>query len=258
MFDLRYRVRSFIKWILAFSGGYAGNQFYCPICGHHFGKLKPFVGSYYVRGELVNHDTPNCVCPVCNSDVRHRFLVTFLDTKMTELPAHPKVLHFAPEPGVYAHFKKRFGSDYVLADLQPEHFPAEIHVKKIDITQIDQGDSEFDLIFCSHVLEHIEDDTKACAELYRVLKSGGLCLIALPIYGTTTVDAPGLDEQARLKMFGDPTHVRFNGLDFADKLRAVGFRVRTISTDDVEGNYLDRSLKSPHVDSDKYLFAAEK
>ena len=42
----------------------------------------------------------------------------------------------------------------------------------MDITDIQYPDNTFDVIYCSHVLEHVQDDRKAMAEFYRVLKSG--------------------------------------------------------------------------------------
>ena len=35
-------------------------------------------------------------------------------------------------------------------------------------------DETFDVIYCSHVLEHVEDPLKACEELFRVSEKGML------------------------------------------------------------------------------------
>jgi len=48
------------------------------------------------------------------------------------------------------------------------------------------------------------------------------------------------------------------GLDLKEKLSTAGFRVRVLSTDDLSGNYIDRSVRTPHTESDKYLFFCEK
>ena len=45
---------------------------------------------------------------------------------------------------------------------------------KADITNLPFNDDSFDIVFCNHVLEHIQDDTKAMKELYRVMKKGGM------------------------------------------------------------------------------------
>ena len=46
-------------------------------------------------------------------------------------------------------------------------------MKEIDVTRITYDSNTFDVIVCSHVLEHVPDDDKAMRELYRVLKPNG-------------------------------------------------------------------------------------
>ena len=43
-------------------------------------------------------------------------------------------------------------------------------------------DNTFDRIICSEVMEHVDDDFKACAELARVLKPEGLIAITVPTF----------------------------------------------------------------------------
>ncbi len=54
-------------------------------------------------------------------------------------------------------------------------------MKEIDVTSITYDSNTFDVILCSHVLEHVLDDGKAMRELYRVLKPGGWGIIQVPI-----------------------------------------------------------------------------
>lgn len=249
-----------VKSTLASLGWRRGDRFSCPVCNRQFSAMSPFIGSYSIRGQQIDHATQNAMCPVCNSDIRHRFMMTYIKMQIESgrIPTQANVLHFAPEPGIYRTLRTRLKGRYVAADLHPERFTFVADAQRVDITAIPFQDDSFDLIVCAHVLEHIEDDVKACAELFRVLKPGGLALIALPIYGDTTYEVPGLDEQGRIAQYGDPTHVRLNGLDFAEKLKRVGFGVQIVTLDDVPGNYVDRSVRSPHVDSDRYLFVGEK
>jgi ubiquinone/menaquinone biosynthesis C-methylase UbiE len=58
--------------------------------------------------------------------------------------------------------------NYISADL----FSPIVDVKA-DILDLPFENESFDIIFCNHVLEHIEDDAKAMSELYRVLRPGG-------------------------------------------------------------------------------------
>lgn len=49
-----------------------------------------------------------------------------------------------------------------------------------DIAVLPFKDETFEIIVCSHVLEHIENDIAAAMEIQRVLKKNGLILLAIP------------------------------------------------------------------------------
>ena len=70
--------------------------------------------------------------------------------------------------------KKEKDIDYFSSDFA-NNFLADYN---IDITNINQESEKFDTIICYHILEHIIDDQKAIAELYRVLKPDGKLLFA--------------------------------------------------------------------------------
>lgn len=56
------------------------------------------------------------------------------------------------------------------------------HAKIGSITSIPEKNQTFDWIFCSEVLEHIEDYNKALSEMRRVLRDNGLILITIPVH----------------------------------------------------------------------------
>jgi len=232
---------------------YAGNRFYCPMCGGNFNRMKPFVGSFSLRGVETDHYTANAICPRCHSEIRQRFVAEFIRLNTDLLKRRQRVIHFAPEIGLFK-LLEAADIDYVPADINPSQFIDAIYA---DITEI-PFQEEFDHVICIHVLEHIEDDRKALREIYRVLKPGGRALLAIPIYGDTTYEDPTLDFSGREKQYGKGDHLRLNGLDFAEKLKSVGFQVELFSFDDIPGEYLDRSVKSPHIESDEYLFYCTK
>ncbi len=60
------------------------------------------------------------------------------------------------------------------------------------VTDLPFPDGSFQFVFCTEVLEHVQDDHKGAAEISRVLTSGGMALISTP-----TPPAPF-----------DPNHVR--------------------------------------------------
>ncbi len=179
----------------------------CPCCGGHFKRMS--------RRRLAGFGG---ICPRCRSHPRHRAIALLL--ARGDLPGR-RLLHFAPEPLFDPVFERLGGLERVTADL---YAPADL---RLDITDMDLADGSFDLILCSHVLEHVPDDRAAMSELRRVLASGGLALVLTPYrpdrptYEDPSITSP-LD---RMVAFGQQDHVRIYGTDLADRLRAAGFEV---------------------------------
>ena len=137
------------------------------------------------------------------------------------------MLHIAPEQCFLKRFKNLKNIDYLTADLN-----SPIADVKADICDLPFEKNAFDVVFCNHVLEHIEDDKKAMSELYRVLKPGGMGIFQIPqdldrekTYEDFSITNP--DE--RTKHFGQYDHVRVYGKDYFDRLRAVGFKVKEVN-----------------------------
>jgi ubiquinone/menaquinone biosynthesis C-methylase UbiE len=102
------------------------------------------------------------------------------------------MLHVAPELCFESRFRQVIGSGYLTADLFAEG--ADV---KMDITDICFPEGSFDLIYCSHVLEHVPDDKKAMREFYRVLKSGGWAVLLVPITVELTLEDPNITVRRR-------------------------------------------------------------
>ena len=99
----------------------------------------------------------------------------------------------------------------------------------MDITNIHYSDNSFDIIYCSHVFEHIMDDQKAMRELARVLKPAGWAVLQVPVEVTKTFeDATIKDPLERQRLFGQSDHVRVYGPDYKDRLEDV-FNVDIVS-----------------------------
>jgi ubiquinone/menaquinone biosynthesis C-methylase UbiE len=93
-------------------------------------------------------------------------------------------------------------------------------------------DNTFDFILCNHVLEHINDDIKAIKELYRVMKPGGSGVFQIPLNNKLKItfsDDSIINKNERSKIFGQYDHVRVYGMDYFDKLKSCGFRVKKIN-----------------------------
>lgn len=144
----------------------------------------------------------------------------------------------APEQCFLDLFKNQKNLDYTTADLY-----SPIVDVKANILDLPFEDDSFDIILCNHVLEHIEDDTKAISELYRVLKPGGMGIFQIPqdlSLEKTYEDFNITSAEERKEHFGQYDHVRVYGKDYFDRLRKVGFKVeevdysKTISSDLVD------------------------
>ncbi len=103
---------------------------------------------------------------------------------------------------------------------------------KGDIKSMNFENKSFDLIICNHVLEHIDDDIKALNEIFRVLKSGGVAILQVPINfnrNETFEDQSIISRKDREKYFGQYDHVREYGLDFKERVEKVGFEVEMVN-----------------------------
>lgn len=117
------------------------------------------------------------------------------------------MLHVAPEPSFGVIFSKSKYIDYLSADLYDKSV-----MVKMDITDIQYPENYFDIIFCSHVLEHVLDDKKAMREFLRVLKPTGWAVLQVPIMAMKTIEDPSItDPDERLRVFGQHDHVRRYG-----------------------------------------------
>ena len=211
LIKLSYVVRPFIAFYLK------GNNYTDPIDNKSFRKFLPY--GYEVQRQ-------NVLSPSTLSLERHRLLWLYLTNETNFFTSKKKVLHMAPEQCFLSRFKK-LNHEYITADLD-----SPIADVKADIVNLPFNDNSFDVIFCNHVLEHIQDDTKAMKELFRVMKKGGMGVFQVPQdlnRDITFEDNSITDPKERAKIFGQYDHVRVYGRDYFDKLRSVGFKVEEVN-----------------------------
>ena len=93
-----------------------------------------------------------------------------------------------------------------------------------DATRLPFADNTFDRIVTSEVLEHIHADTAAIAELYRVLKPGGILGVTVPTWWPEKINWMLSDEYHAPKSVGG--HVRiYSATELKAKLRSAGLEV---------------------------------
>ncbi len=188
---------------------------YCPVCETASSEFEAF-------GVVPRADAR---CPACGALERHR-LVWLYFMRRTDLfdERQKDILHLAPEPCFSERLKSRFAQGYLTADLNDD-----AAMVKLDITDIQFPEESFDVIYCSHVLEHVADDRRALSELYRVLRTGGWAILIVPIVGDSTFeDSTVVDPMERLRLFGEADHVRVYGRDYIERLKAAGFETSVI------------------------------
>lgn len=197
---------------------YGGSKFQDPIDGKGYRKFLPYGYGGNIR--------ENALSPGTNSLERHRLMYLFLQKHTDFFTAPKKVLHVAPEQCFYGRFRKLSNLDYTTADLD-----SPIADIEMDIHNIQFDDNTFDVVFCNHVLEHVDDDQQCMRELCRVLKPGGLAIMQVPWIPEqeVTVEDPSITDPAeRERLFGQYDHVRKYGKDYADRLLNAGFKVQKI------------------------------
>lgn len=192
-----------------------GNQKACPVCGKTYRKMLPY-------GRL--HPRENALCPNCLALERHRLMYLYLKEQTDFFTAPHRVLHIAPEHCFIGRFERLPNlTEYVTADLV-----SPLAKVKMDIHAMPFADNSFDVIFCNHVLEHVDDYPLAIREMYRVLRPGGWGIMQSPQDWSrphTFEDATITEPAERERVFWQNDHLRLFGRDYGQVLAAGGFQV---------------------------------
>jgi SAM-dependent methyltransferase len=149
---------------------YYGNKFEDPISGKTYRKFLPYGYSNNVKRE-------NALCPGSLSLERHRLLWLYLKNKTNFFTTKHKLLHIAPEQCFYKLFKAMPNLEYVTGD-----YNSPIADHHFDLHHAPFSDNSFDVIFCHHVLEHVEDDLSLLKSSLLEAKPGATILITVPAF----------------------------------------------------------------------------
>ncbi|MEZ5216176.1 MAG: methyltransferase domain-containing protein [Ilumatobacteraceae bacterium] len=120
--------------------------------------------------------------------------------------------------------------DTFAAMVEAGEIPVERYVAGLrgDATKLPFASERFDRVVTSEVLEHIQDDVSAIAELARVLKPGGALGVTVPTWWPEKINWMLSDEYHAPKSIGG--HVRIYTLtELKAKLRSAGLRGVRIS-----------------------------
>jgi SAM-dependent methyltransferase len=222
---------------------YLGSDYRCPVCGIGLRAFRPMWKSYWrdVAKFAPVHpptamETLNLTaftCPRCDAFDRDRLTAIYLEETFRSFdPGRTyHLIEFAPGDALHKKLKRYPFIAYRGADLSRKTVD-----ERIDLTAMDRyADGSVDIILCSHVLEHIPDDSKAMREICRVLKPDGFAVLLVPlVVGVEeTHEDPSIDTEAlRWKYFGMGDHVRQYGKrDFIARLESAGLSVQQLGID---------------------------
>ena len=120
------------------------------------------------------------------------------------------------------------GVDYNPVRLERAHDVApEARLHQASLYELPFREHAFDVLLCNHVIEHVPDVARALAELFRVLRRGGLLIVGVPNEGCLT--ARIRNHWVQPSIGRDTDHVNFFTADtLVAALSAAGFEIRSI------------------------------
>ncbi len=213
------------------------NSYSCPLCDSNLKCFLPLSSVYFkhlndnqyihsiFQFETLNIDQYEC--PVCGSSDRDRLYYLFLRNSLKTLkaPKRLKLLDIAPAQQLREKLSKLESIEYRCADLNREDVDDRVDVTDMSLYQA----NAFDIIICSHVLEHVDDDAKALSELYRILKPDGWGIVMVPVnlgLSDTYENKKIVTEAERWKHFAQHDHLRtYSKKGFTSRLKDAGFDV---------------------------------
>jgi len=225
---------------------YKGTKVECPVCEKSFQKFLSY-------GSDVAH-RDNVLCPYDLTLERHRLMWLYLKNESNFFSSQPlSVLHIAPEQCFHKRFKRQTNLNYLTGDLVSPL--ADMH---FDLHDIPLEENRFDVIFCNHVLEHVDDAKKCMSELFRVMKKGGWGIFQVPQDMTrelTYEDASITTPEEREKHFWQYDHVRLFGRDYPDWLKSVGFEIVEYKPTE---HFSNETIERFRLMKDEVLYIAHK
>lgn len=241
------------------AGWIPGGGRHCVLCGHAVWRFMPYrMGSRGVPKlmrvmNMVGSDPDRFECPRCGGHDRERHLLMYLTASgVLESLRNKSVLHFAPEKRLSRFIRSVQPARYLRCDL----FPQDDDVQCVDMLDMPFEPGTLDTVIANHVLEHVDDERRALAEIRRVLKPGGIAILQTPYSSRLhrTWEDAGIDTpDARLQAYGQEDHVRLFGCDIFDRIVAAGFESNVRLHAELLGE-VDPAVAGVNADEPFFLF----
>lgn len=236
----------------------------CPICGNRIIRYSHFDIAYldeYFKYKFIHpitaYETFNAVsfsCPICRTSDSARLYSLYLRETLSNPQKEIYLLDIAPTTRIAELIKSFDNVKYRSADLYMKDVDDNVDLTDMSI----YGDGTFDMIVCTHVLEHIKDDVRALKELFRVLKPGGQAIIQVPVLTTLEEDYEtdlAVTAADHWRHYGEPTHVRvYSKNGYLKKLIAAGFDVNQLGAD----HFGEDKFNKNGITFDSVLYVAKK
>lgn len=229
----------FIQSVETIYMGCMNNKRRCPCCGKET-AYSP-IPDYYIEmpkrygaqphiAETINKE--EYICALCGSSDRDRMIVSFLQKAgLMQAEEGTKVLQIAPAVSIETWIQTYCPQvDYETTDLYMDDVTFHSDITDMQIV----SDETYDLVICSHVLEHVQDDRKAMRELKRILKPNGFVVFLVPVMlDMEEIDEEwGLSEEENWRRFGQGDHCRRYGKKgLINRLEEQGFYVNALGKD---------------------------
>lgn len=229
----------------------------CSLCGSnqgfyddngYFQKMQWKYGFLYVIENFESLNREKKICKCCRALDRDRLIIAFLNRFIKSKKNGIKMLQIAPSRAIEMWAKNN--ADKIIYESTDLYMENVTFVSDIQDMQ-NVRDNEYDIVVCSHVLEHVQDDRMAMRELRRILKDDGVCLLLVPIpIGVVNMDEEiGLTEEKNWERFGQNDHVRlYSKIDFVNRLIESGFYVSGVDKTYIGENiYEENALTDDHI-----------
>lgn len=184
----------------------------CPCCGWTGRRFHDFI--------QIGYTAHNSACPQCDSQARHRALYGWLQEVYRLKEKRGVALVFAPEQALAPLWEEANQLKIIRLDIASSRGVDVL----ANLESLPIASDSVDLIWCHHVLEHVEHDRQAIAELKRVLRTHiGELVVSVPMELGTATHEYG---------FADPHrtgHWRMYGDEFVDRLAESGLTVEECS-----------------------------
>lgn len=202
-----------------------GKNVFCPVEGKEYKCFIP--EKHEIWSSLIS--------PGNGARSRHRLIWMYLKAETDIFSKKCSLLHIAPEYCYFDKLKAISTLTYLPGDKMVDGYGKQSGVAYMDLLDLKLTNDSVNYILCNQVLEHIPDDRKAIAEMYRVLMPGGTAIVTVPIHEslTETYEDFSITEPAeREKHFGQWDHVRWYAKDVKDRFEAIGFKVDMVKYGD--------------------------